>query len=209
MIDSWALHAINQAQDSKLHCTDSGSRTRNRIVHLSWYEWFNHIESFYYPLPRTRGDQQWQLLLSSAAEQRRLCETEGGRHCLISVLMDRWWWCGRDNADVISSSNRLVFICPAGIPLIRCSDALLFWCKNDDFHPPALWGQTASPRGMFCYPKQHELLACISNILVMFLCEATAPQSCFCLCFCTDQKPTVVKDGHLLCPAPVLHEVGQ
>uniref|UniRef100_H3D6R7 Anthrax toxin receptor n=1 Tax=Tetraodon nigroviridis TaxID=99883 RepID=H3D6R7_TETNG len=35
------------------------------------------------------------------------------------------------------------------------------------------------------------------------------------LCFLTvgqktyDQKPTVVGDGHLLCPAPVLHEVGQ
>ncbi|XP_073334236.1 anthrax toxin receptor 1-like isoform X1 [Pagrus major] len=35
------------------------------------------------------------------------------------------------------------------------------------------------------------------------------------LCFLTvnqktyNQKPTVVRDGHLLCPAPVLHEVGQ
>uniref|UniRef100_A0A3Q3XAN0 Anthrax toxin receptor n=1 Tax=Mola mola TaxID=94237 RepID=A0A3Q3XAN0_MOLML len=35
------------------------------------------------------------------------------------------------------------------------------------------------------------------------LCSLTVNQQTY------DQKPTVVKDGHLLCPAPVLHEVGQ
>ncbi|XP_070706669.1 anthrax toxin receptor 2-like [Pempheris klunzingeri] len=35
------------------------------------------------------------------------------------------------------------------------------------------------------------------------VCTFTANQKTF------DQKPTVVRDGHLLCPAPVLHEVGQ
>uniref|UniRef100_A0AAQ5XEF4 VWFA domain-containing protein n=1 Tax=Amphiprion ocellaris TaxID=80972 RepID=A0AAQ5XEF4_AMPOC len=32
---------------------------------------------------------------------------------------------------------------------------------------------------------------------------------CLFLCFSSDQKPTVVRDGYLLCPAPVLYEVGQ
>ncbi|XP_051268176.1 anthrax toxin receptor 2 [Dicentrarchus labrax] len=35
------------------------------------------------------------------------------------------------------------------------------------------------------------------------LCTLTVNQKTY------DQKPTVVRDGHLLCPAPVLHEVGQ
>ncbi|XP_041816164.1 anthrax toxin receptor 2-like [Chelmon rostratus] len=35
------------------------------------------------------------------------------------------------------------------------------------------------------------------------LCSLTVNQNTY------DQKPTVVADGHLLCPAPVLHEVGQ
>ncbi|XP_076614195.1 anthrax toxin receptor 1-like [Chaetodon auriga] len=35
------------------------------------------------------------------------------------------------------------------------------------------------------------------------LCSLTVNQNTY------DQKPTVVTDGHLLCPAPVLHEVGQ
>ncbi|XP_036974146.1 ANTXR cell adhesion molecule 2b isoform X2 [Acanthopagrus latus] len=35
------------------------------------------------------------------------------------------------------------------------------------------------------------------------LCVITVNQKTF------NQKPTVVRDGHLLCPAPVLHEVGQ
>ncbi|TNM91867.1 hypothetical protein fugu_018879 [Takifugu bimaculatus] len=35
------------------------------------------------------------------------------------------------------------------------------------------------------------------------LCSLTVNQKTY------DQKPTVVSDGHLLCPAPVLHEVGQ
>ncbi|XP_071762535.2 anthrax toxin receptor 2-like [Centroberyx gerrardi] len=35
------------------------------------------------------------------------------------------------------------------------------------------------------------------------LCSLTVNQNTF------NQKPTVVKDGYLLCPAPVLHEVGQ
>ncbi|XP_030006314.1 anthrax toxin receptor 2-like [Sphaeramia orbicularis] len=35
------------------------------------------------------------------------------------------------------------------------------------------------------------------------LCSLTVNQNTY------DQKPTVVKDGYLLCPAPVLHEVGQ
>lgn len=34
-------------------------------------------------------------------------------------------------------------------------------------------------------------------------------KSTFPVCFSSDQKPTVVGDGHLLCAAPVLHEVGQ
>ncbi|XP_044030052.1 ANTXR cell adhesion molecule 2b isoform X2 [Siniperca chuatsi] len=35
------------------------------------------------------------------------------------------------------------------------------------------------------------------------LCSLTVNQKTY------DQKPTVIKDGYLLCPAPVLHEVGQ
>ncbi|KAM3600338.1 uncharacterized protein V6R79_021699 [Siganus canaliculatus] len=35
------------------------------------------------------------------------------------------------------------------------------------------------------------------------LCSLTVNQKTY------DQKPVVVRDGHLLCPAPVLHEVGQ
>lgn len=35
------------------------------------------------------------------------------------------------------------------------------------------------------------------------LCSLTVNQNTY------DQKPTVVRDGYLLCPAPVLHEVGQ
>ncbi|GLD74443.1 anthrax toxin receptor 2-like isoform X1 [Lates japonicus] len=35
------------------------------------------------------------------------------------------------------------------------------------------------------------------------LCILTANQNTY------NQKPTVVRDGYLLCPAPVLHEVGQ
>lgn len=155
----------------------------------------------------------WVLLLPIAQDPRRAtvaaftefsCRTEETLwDCLISLLMDRWWWCGRDNTDVISSSNRLVFICPALIPPINCSDVLLFMMQKLWFWScevkQDLWGE--------CLAKQHQSVACILNILVMFLCEAS--QSCLRLCFCTDQKPTVVKDGHLLCPAPVLHEVGQ
>uniref|UniRef100_A0A8C6STK6 Anthrax toxin receptor n=1 Tax=Neogobius melanostomus TaxID=47308 RepID=A0A8C6STK6_9GOBI len=39
--------------------------------------------------------------------------------------------------------------------------------------------------------------------------ESFITDICFFLSFFSDQKPTVVRDGYLLCPAPVLHEAGQ
>lgn len=52
-------------------------------------------------------------------------------------------------------------------------------------------------------------LVFLSSLHTTIFFSASYPQPVFCSVFVPDQKPTVVRDGYLLCPAPVLYEVGQ
>uniref|UniRef100_A0A3B5A986 Anthrax toxin receptor 2-like n=1 Tax=Stegastes partitus TaxID=144197 RepID=A0A3B5A986_9TELE len=66
---------------------------------------------------------------------------------------------------------------------------------------------TIEPSSVCVNEHQKDKLFCRFCSLVNYLYVFSA-LTVF-LCFSSDQKPTVVRDGYLLCPAPVLHEVGQ
>uniref|UniRef100_A0A671WJF1 ANTXR cell adhesion molecule 2b n=1 Tax=Sparus aurata TaxID=8175 RepID=A0A671WJF1_SPAAU len=65
---------------------------------------------------------------------------------------------------------------------------------------------TIEPSSVCVNGKQIDVL---TELFLTFFFGRNSVSVFVCLCFFLDQKPTVVRDGHLLCPAPVLHEVGQ